>query len=39
VVELRDRKHLDKLLRSVRSVAGIRRVERRMTGAGSDDSL
>ncbi|HXU32311.1 MAG TPA: bifunctional (p)ppGpp synthetase/guanosine-3',5'-bis(diphosphate) 3'-pyrophosphohydrolase [Thermoanaerobaculia bacterium] len=39
VVELRDRKHLDKLLRIVRSIVGVRRVERRMTGAGSDDSL
>ncbi len=39
VVELRDRKHLDKLLRIVRSISGVRRVERRMTGAGSDDSL
>lgn len=39
VVELRDRKHLDKLLRTVRSIVGVRRVERRMSGAGVDDSL
>jgi hypothetical protein len=32
VVELKDRKHLDKLLREVRAVAGVRRVDRRMTG-------
>ncbi|MGH2627282.1 MAG: ACT domain-containing protein, partial [Anaerolineales bacterium] len=32
VVELRNRKHLDKLLREVRAVAGVLRVDRRMTG-------
>ncbi len=32
VVELKNRKHLDKLLREVRAVAGVRRVDRRMTG-------
>ncbi len=32
VVELRNRKHLDKLIRELRAVAGVLRVDRRMTG-------
>ncbi|MGH9360859.1 MAG: TGS domain-containing protein, partial [Thermoanaerobaculia bacterium] len=35
VVELRSRKHLDKLLREVRAVAGVLRVDRRMSGGGA----
>jgi GTP pyrophosphokinase len=34
VVALRNRKHLDKLLREVRGVAGVLRVDRRMSGGG-----
>ncbi|HEX5760953.1 MAG TPA: bifunctional (p)ppGpp synthetase/guanosine-3',5'-bis(diphosphate) 3'-pyrophosphohydrolase [Thermoanaerobaculia bacterium] len=32
VVELRNRKHLDKLIREIRAVAGVLRIDRRMTG-------
>ncbi len=35
VVELRSRKHLDKLLREVRAVAGVLRVDRRMSRGGA----
>src|SRR6202035_3115737 len=35
VCQLRDRKHLEKLLRSVRSIAGVLRVDRRMSAGGS----
>jgi (p)ppGpp synthase/HD superfamily hydrolase len=35
VCELRDRKHLDKLLKEVRSIAGVIRVHRRMSGGGN----
>ena len=34
VCQLRDRKHLDKLLKEVRSIAGVLRVHRRMSGGG-----
>src|SRR5215210_5193662 len=34
VCQLRDRKHLDKLLREVRSISGVIRVGRRTTGGG-----
>ncbi|HYN19585.1 MAG TPA: bifunctional (p)ppGpp synthetase/guanosine-3',5'-bis(diphosphate) 3'-pyrophosphohydrolase [Thermoanaerobaculia bacterium] len=34
VCQLKDRKHLDKLLREVRSIAGVLKVDRRMTGGG-----
>ncbi|MFY9822910.1 MAG: bifunctional (p)ppGpp synthetase/guanosine-3',5'-bis(diphosphate) 3'-pyrophosphohydrolase [Thermoanaerobaculia bacterium] len=33
VCQLRDRKHLDKLLKEVQSIAGVLRVHRRMSGA------
>jgi guanosine-3',5'-bis(diphosphate) 3'-pyrophosphohydrolase len=35
VCQLKDRKHLDKLLREVRSIPGVLRVDRRMTGGGT----
>ncbi len=35
VCQLRDRKHLDKLIREVRSISGVFRVDRRMTGGGT----
>jgi len=35
VCQLRDRKHLDKLLKEVRSIAGVIRVHRRMSGGGN----
>ncbi|HEV7507855.1 MAG TPA: bifunctional (p)ppGpp synthetase/guanosine-3',5'-bis(diphosphate) 3'-pyrophosphohydrolase [Thermoanaerobaculia bacterium] len=34
VCQLRDRKHLDKLLKEVRSISGVLRVHRRMSGGG-----
>jgi guanosine-3',5'-bis(diphosphate) 3'-pyrophosphohydrolase len=36
VCELRDRKHLDKLLRQVRALAGVLRVDRRMNTGGAE---
>jgi GTP pyrophosphokinase len=35
VCQLKDRKHLDKLIREVRSIPGVLRVDRRMTGGGT----
>ena len=37
VVELRDRKHLDKLLRVVSAVQGVLRVDRRMSGSSAGE--
>ena len=34
VCQLKDRKHLDKLLREVRAISGVLKVDRRMTGGG-----
>ena len=34
VCQLRDRKHLDKLLREVRAISGVLPVDRRMSGGG-----
>ena len=34
VCQLKDRKQLDKLLREVRGISGVLRVDRRMTGGG-----
>jgi len=39
VCQLRDRKHLDKLLREVRSIAGVLRVDRRMDGGRVAEAL
>jgi GTP pyrophosphokinase len=39
VCQLKDRKHLDKLLREVRSIAGVLRVDRRMSGGGLMEAL
>ncbi|MEA2603939.1 MAG: diphosphokinase / guanosine-3,5-bis(diphosphate) 3-diphosphatase [Acidobacteriota bacterium] len=39
VCQLRDRKHLDKLLKEVRAIAGVLRVNRRMSGGGSGTRL
>jgi GTP diphosphokinase / guanosine-3',5'-bis(diphosphate) 3'-diphosphatase len=39
VCQLKDRKHLDKLLREVRSISGVLRVDRRMTGGGRMEAL
>jgi len=36
VCQLRDRKHLDKLLREIRGIAGVLRVGRRMSAGGGD---
>ncbi len=39
VCQLHDRKHLDKLLKEVRAIAGVLRVNRRMSGGGSGSHL
>ncbi|HET9212161.1 MAG TPA: bifunctional (p)ppGpp synthetase/guanosine-3',5'-bis(diphosphate) 3'-pyrophosphohydrolase [Thermoanaerobaculia bacterium] len=39
VCQLRDRKHLDKLLREVRAISGVLRVGRRATGGGGGQQL
>jgi GTP pyrophosphokinase len=39
VCQLRDRKHLEKLLREVRSIAGVFRVDRRMDGGRLSEGL
>jgi guanosine-3',5'-bis(diphosphate) 3'-pyrophosphohydrolase len=36
VCQLRDRKHLDKLLREVRTISGVLRVDRRTSGGGGN---
>jgi len=39
VCQLRDRKHLDKLLREVRSISGVLRVDRRTSGGSQMEAL
>ncbi|HXU47174.1 MAG TPA: bifunctional (p)ppGpp synthetase/guanosine-3',5'-bis(diphosphate) 3'-pyrophosphohydrolase [Thermoanaerobaculia bacterium] len=39
VIELRDRKHLDKVMRVVRALPGVRRVDRRMSGGVADEGF
>ena len=39
VVQVRDRRHLEKLVRRIRGLAGVLRVDRRMRGAGAGGEL
>ncbi|MCB1032548.1 MAG: bifunctional (p)ppGpp synthetase/guanosine-3',5'-bis(diphosphate) 3'-pyrophosphohydrolase [Acidobacteria bacterium] len=38
-IQVKDRRHLEKILRSLRQIPGITRVERRMSGGKSSDAL